>query len=89
MNRKLYIELCQKVSVLKNGICGIKENVPDELTVVYNGIKYYPVAYELSFDDKGNVKHTAILHDLKVNSITSADLERVAKYEPKRNYSVN
>lgn len=81
MDRKLYLELCQKVSVLKNGICGIKENVPDELTVVYNDIKYYPVAYELSFDDKGNVRHTAILHDLKANSITNADLERVQKYE--------
>ena len=81
MDRKLYLELSQKVSVLKNGICGIKENVPDELMVAYNGIKYYPVAYELSFDDKGNIRHTAILHDLKANSITSADLKKVAKYE--------
>ena len=82
MDRNIYLQLCQRVSVLKSGICGIKENVPDELMVVYNGIKYYPVAYELSFDDKGNVKHTAILHDLKVNSITSADLGRVTKYKP-------
>ena len=82
MDRKLYIELCQKVSVLKNGICGIKQNVPNELMVVYSGIKYYPVAYELSFDDKGNVRHTVILHDLYANSITSAELEMVEKYEP-------
>lgn len=88
MDRKLYLELCQRVSVLKNGICGIKENVPDELKVIYNGIAYYPVSYELSFDN-GKPTHTAILHDLKANSITSADLGRVAKYEPKRNYSVN
>ena len=74
--------MCQKVSVLKNGVCGIKENVPDELTVVYNGIKYYPVAYELSFDDKGNARHTAILHDLKANSIMNVDLGKVTKYEP-------
>lgn len=67
--------------MLKNGICGIKENVPNELIVVYNGIAYYPVSYELSFDDKGNVRHTAILHDLKSNSITNADLERVEKHE--------
>ena len=77
MDRKFYLELCQKVSVLKNGICGIKENVPNELMVVYNGIKYYPIAYELSFDDKGNVRHTAILHDLKSNSIMNADLRNV------------
>ena len=82
MKRTEYLELCQKVSVLKNGICGIKENVPDELKVIYNGIIYYPVSYELSFDDKGNVRHTAILHDLYANSITSADLGKVIKYEP-------
>ena len=82
MDRKLYIALCQKVSVLKNGICGIKEDVPNELMVVWSGIKYYPVAYELSFDDKGNVRHTAILHDLKANSIINADLGKVTKYEP-------
>ena len=81
MDRKLYLELSQKVSVLKNGICGIKENVPDELKVIYNGIAYYPVSYELSFDN-GKPTHTAILHDLKANSITSAALERVEKYEP-------
>ena len=80
MDRKLYLELSQKVSVLKSGICGIKENVPDELMVVYNGIKYYPVSYELSFDN-GKPTHTAILHDLKANSIMNVDLERVIKYE--------
>ena len=67
--------------MLKNGVCGIKENVPDELMVVYNGIKYYPTAYELSFD-KGQPVHTAILHDLKANSIMNADLGKVTKYEP-------
>lgn len=82
MDRKLYLELCQKVSVLKNGICGIKEHVPNELKVVHDDIQYYPVAYQLSFDNKGNVRHTAILHDLKVNCITYADLKRVIKYEP-------
>ena len=76
MDRKLYLELCQKVSVLKNGICGIKENVPDELKVIHNGIEYYPTAYELSFD-KGQPVHTAILHDLKANSIMNADLRNV------------
>ena len=81
MQRTEYLELCQKVSALKNGIFGIKENVPDELKVIYNEIAYYPVAYELSFDDKGNVKHTAILHDLKANSIMNVDLGKVTKYE--------
>lgn len=82
MDRTVFLQMCQKVSVLKNGVCGIKENVPDELKVIYNGIAYYPVSYELSFDDKGNVRHTAILHDLNANSIMNVNLERVTKYEP-------
>lgn len=81
MDRKLYLELCQRVSVLKSGICGIKENVPDELKVIHNGIEYYPISYELSFDN-GKPTHKAILHDLKANSITNADLGKVTKYEP-------
>ena len=80
MQRTEYLELCQKVSMLKNGICGIKENVPDELKVIHNGIEYYPISYELSFD-RGQPVHTAILHDLKANSITNANLEKVIKYE--------
>lgn len=82
MQRDIFLQMCQKVSVLKNGICGIKENVPNELKVVHDDIQYYPVAYQLSFDNKGSVRHTAILHDLKVNCITYADLKRVMKYEP-------
>lgn len=80
MDRTKFLRMCQKVSVLKNGICGIKENVPDELKVIHNGIEYYPTAYELSFDE-GQPVHTAILHDLKANSIINADLERVVKNE--------
>lgn len=79
MQRNDYLQVCQKVSMLKSK-SGIKQNVPDDLKVIYNGIIYYPVAYELSFDE-GRPKHTAILHDLKANSITSADLEKVTKYE--------
>ena len=80
MQRDIFLQMCQKVSVLKNGVCGIKENVPNDLTVVYNGIKYYPVAYELAFEN-GKPIHLAILHDLKANSKTYVYLERVVKYE--------
>lgn len=77
------MQMCQRVSMLKNGICGIKENVPDELKVVHNGIVYYPVSYQLSFD-KGQPTHTAIIHDLIANSLTYERLERIEKYD-KRN----
>lgn len=81
IDRTDFLQICQKVSVLKSGILRIKENVPDELKVIHNGIVYYPVAYELSFDN-GQPTHIAILHDLNANSITNASLERVIKYEP-------
>jgi hypothetical protein len=81
MDRNIYLQMCQLVSLLEDGVCGVKENVPDELKVVYDGIAYYPVAYELSFK-KGQTIHTAILHDLNANSIICAKLERVSKYEP-------
>ena len=74
--------------MLKNGICGIKENVPDDLKVVHNGVVYYPVAYELSFD-KGQPTHTAILHDLKANAIIECNLERVEKYEQSGSNSID
>lgn len=88
MDRTEFLKMCQKVSMLKSGICGIKENVPDDLKVIYNGIAYYPVAYQLSFD-KGQTKHIALLHDLKANCVIYAELEKVTKYEQTRNNSVN
>ena len=78
MDRTEYLQLCQKVSMLKSGLCGIKQNVSAELLVKHNGIVYYPQAYELSFDN-GKTQHKAILHDLKTNSITYADLGKVFK----------
>lgn len=79
MDRTEFLKICQKVSVFKDGICGVKENVPDDLKVVYNGIVYYPDAYKLSFDKNGNAVHTAILHDLNTNSIVNCDLHKVKK----------
>ena len=89
MERNIYLQMCQRVSMLKNGICGIKENVPDDLKVVHNGIIYYPQAYKLSFDNKGGVLHTAILHDLKANAIIECNLGRVEKYEQSGSNSID
>ena len=78
MDRTEYLQMCQKVSMLKSGLCGIKQNVPADLLVKYNGNDYYPQAYELSFDN-GTAIHKAIIHDLKVNAVTYVDLARVDK----------
>ena len=80
MQRDIFLKMCQKVSVLPGGVFGIKQNVPDDLKVVHNGIAYYPISYKLSFEN-GRPTHTAVLHDLKANCIMNADLETVTKYE--------
>ena len=88
IDRIEFLQMCQKISVLKSGVCGVKENVPNELKVIHNGIVYYPVAYELSFN-KGNPIHTAILHDIKANAIQRASLERIGEYEQTRSNCIN
>ena len=76
---KQFLEMCQKISMLPDGILGIKQNVPDELKVVHNGIVYYPISYQMSFN-KGKPLHKAILHSLKSNSIICCRLEDIKKY---------
>lgn len=82
MQRNEFLEMCQKVSILKSDALNIKQNIPDELKIVCDGIIYYPVSYELSFK-KGEAIHTVILHDLNANSIIHADLQRVDKFKNK------
>ena len=62
---------------MKKGIHNVISDIPNELAVVYNDIRYYPYGYELSFDYEGNAVHKAILHSLTSNSITTVNLERV------------
>ena len=54
-------------------------NIPEDLLVCYNGIKYIPFGYEMKFK-KGNPTHNAILKDIRANSIVYADLSKVDKY---------
>ena len=78
MDRKLYLDMCQKVSVLPQGVGGIKQNVPEELCVTYKGVKLYPHAYMLAFDEvTGEPVHVAVLHDMNVNSIRHVELAKV------------
>ena len=65
MERKRYLELCQKYAMG----CDTK--------VRFNDIKYHPKAYELSFDDTGKSVHRAILQDIKANAIVYASLKDV------------
>lgn len=65
MERKRYLELCQKYAV------------GEDIRVKYKDILYHPYRYELSFDNKGNSIHTAILKDLKANSVIYVMLKDV------------
>lgn len=56
-----------------------KTAIPPELTVMCDGIQFYPIGYEITFK-QGISQHTAILHDMKSNNIVKVKLERVEKY---------
>lgn len=65
MERKQYLELCQKYAV--GGDIGVK----------YKDTEYHPYRYELGFDDKGNTIHTAILMDKNKHSVLCCALKEV------------
>ena len=65
MERKQYLELCQKYAAG----CDVR--------VKYKDAEYHPYRYELGFNDKGNTIHAAILKDLKANSLLYCELENI------------
>lgn len=79
MDRAEFLEMCRKVAVLPSGICNIKDT-PPELWVKFTDMTFYPVGYRLTFTQEGKPHHTAILHDLKANSILECDLLKVSKW---------
>ena len=81
IDRKEYLDWCRDCSVLPKGIHGIRQRVPDNRKVVWDGSPYYPQGYLLEFDEHGSVIHTAILHDLKANSVVQCRLDRVKKFK--------
>jgi hypothetical protein len=76
IDRKEFLQICQRVSVLPETIMHIKTAIPPELTVLYEGIQFYPVGYEMTFK-QGISQHTAILHDMKAHSTVKVDLNKV------------
>ena len=65
MERKRYLELCQRYAV------------GEDIRVKYKDTEYHPYRYELGFDDTGKSIHTAILKDLKANSVVYTMLESI------------
>lgn len=66
MERRKYLELCQKSAV---GVGGA--------LMEYNGIKYIPISLSLWFNDKGEGQNTAVLADLNGKSIINCRLQDI------------
>jgi hypothetical protein len=80
MERKLFLDLCQKYAVLAPFI-KVDENIdiPEDLLVCCDGFLYYPVAYKLMFNPDGSVMHIAVLKERNANCIREVELGKVAK----------
>lgn len=76
MERAVFLKLCQKVSTYPSGVCGIIENIPENMLVEYGTSVFYPVGHKLTFKE-GKPQHTAILHSLKANGVIECDLQKV------------
>lgn len=70
MERKRYLELCQRNAVQ-----------PKSVVVWLGEIGYYPIEYRLGFDGEGKSVHRAVLQDVKANSIINCPLEEVKENE--------
>ena len=49
------------------------------VTVVYDGIEYYPIAYQLAYNADGTIRHTAVLRDIQSNAEIYCRLADVQK----------
>lgn len=65
MERKRYLELCQKYAV------------GEDIRVKYKDTEYHPYRYELGFNKQGKSIHAAILKDIKANSLLCCRLEEI------------
>ena len=78
MERAEFLKKCKECAMMcSEGMQGMKVDVPAEMQVEFNGLMYYPKAYELSFNMDGSVKHMAVIHDLKVNSVIYVPLKDI------------
>ena len=76
MERNEFLKLCQKVSVLPDGVMHTKRIVPTDLLVEYENHQYYPEYLEVKFDN-GKAKNIAVLHELWSNCRMRVPLESV------------
>lgn len=76
MERNDFLKLCQKVSLLPDGVMHTKRDVPKELLVNYKNHQYYPEKLTIGFDN-GVAVNVAVIHELKANCRCEVLLEEV------------
>jgi hypothetical protein len=76
VERNEFLKLCQKVSMLPDGIMHTKRNVPIDLLVEYENHQYYPEYLEIKFDN-GQVRNISVIHELHANCRMCVPLEDV------------
>lgn len=47
LERAEYLKLCQKVSTYPSGVCGMIENIPENMLIEYATSIFYPEGYKL------------------------------------------
>ena len=78
MTREAYLDACIRASIRRGRFARDSDVVwEDGETVRFEGIRYYPVKYMLTFDRTGRAIHLCELHDLGAHSVTVARLEDV------------
>ena len=65
MERNDFLKACQSQSMGKT------------VTVEYDSIAYYPIAYQLAYNADGTVRHTAVLQDIKSKALIYCRLQDV------------
>ena len=65
MERNDFFKACQSQAIGKT------------VTVEYDSIAYYPIAYQLAYNADGTVRHTAVLQDVKSKALVYCRLQDV------------
>jgi hypothetical protein len=64
IDRTKYLQMCRDCAMLS-----VRNNVPENLRVVYMGVDYWPVSYTLAFAGNGATIHIATIHDMTANCV--------------------
>lgn len=78
MERNEFLKVCQKVSMLPDGVMHTKKWVRKNLKVTYEDNEYYPEYLEIRFKN-GTPQNIAVIHELKANCRLCVPLELVEK----------